>query len=78
MEKEGEDAYDWLRHWEQLGAWSKNLLSRPQAKVFCLRYGNSNMTMDLHTLRSTYQAHAHFLDIVIRAMEARCTHLNTV
>lgn len=36
-----EEAYDWFRDWEQLGAWFKDHLSRPHAKVLHLGCGNS-------------------------------------
>ena len=36
-----EEAYDWFRDWEQLGAWFKDHLPRPHAKVLHLGCGNS-------------------------------------
>ena len=36
-----EEAYDWFRDWEQLGAWFKDHLSPPHAKVLHLGCGNS-------------------------------------
>lgn len=36
-----EEAYDWFRDWEQLGAWFKNHLSRPNANILHLGCGNS-------------------------------------
>lgn len=36
-----EEAYDWFRDWEQLEAWFKDHLSRPQAKILHLGCGNS-------------------------------------
>ena len=36
-----EEAYDWFRDWEQLGAWFKDHLSRPHANVLHLGCGNS-------------------------------------
>ena len=36
-----EEAYDWFRDGEQLGAWLKDHLSRPDAKVLHLGCGNS-------------------------------------
>lgn len=42
VEKEREgNTYDWFRDWEQLGAWFKDHLSRPQAKLLHLGCGNS-------------------------------------
>ena len=36
-----EEAYDWFRDWEQLEAWLKDHLSRPDAKILHLGCGNS-------------------------------------
>ena len=36
-----EDAYDWFRDWEQLGAWFTDHLSQPHAKILHLGCGNS-------------------------------------
>ena len=40
-ESGAEEAYDWFRDWEQLGAWFKDHLSRPHAKILHLGCGNS-------------------------------------
>ena len=40
-ESGAEEAYDWFRDWEQLGAWFKIHLSRPDARILHLGCGNS-------------------------------------
>ena len=40
-ESGAEEAYDWFRDWEQLGAWFKNHLSRPDVRILHLGCGNS-------------------------------------
>ncbi|KAI4134976.1 MAG: hypothetical protein LQ347_001061 [Umbilicaria vellea] len=73
-----EEAYDWFRDWEQLGAWFKDHLSRPHAKVLHLGCGNSTLTSDLHRLGFTHQTNIDFSDVVITAMDAKYKNLNAV
>ncbi|CAF9908994.1 MAG: hypothetical protein ALECFALPRED_005189 [Alectoria fallacina] len=78
VEKEGEDTYDWFRDWEQLGAWFKDHLSRPQANILHLGCGNSTLTADLHALGFTHLTSIDFSDVVIKSMETKYKDLNTV
>lgn len=73
-----EEAYDWFRDWEQLGAWFKDHLSRPHAKILHLGCGNSTLTSDLHRLGFTNQTNIDFSDVVITAMATKYKDLNTV
>ena len=40
-ESGAEEAYDWFRDWEQLEAWLKDHLLRPDAEILHLGCGNS-------------------------------------